>query len=155
MDANLIACREWKDLLKQLIESNSYVDINQGIDIRLMTEEKAKYIKQLKVKNIHFAWDKYEDKNIIVSKLKMFKEVTKLDYRKLTVFVLTNFNTTHEQDLERIYTLRDLGYTPFVMIYNKKNTSSSDDCRLLQRWVNNKIIFRSCERFEDYNRKIG
>ena len=47
----------------------------------------------------------------------LFKEVTGYDFRKLTVYVLCNFNTTIEQDLERIYTLRDLGYNPFVMLY--------------------------------------
>lgn len=150
MDANLIACKEWKDLLQQLIDSKAYIDINQGIDIRLMTDEKAEMIKQLKVKNIHFAWDKYSDKKTIIPKLKRFKEITNFDYRKLTVFVLTNFDTTHEQDLERIYILRDLGYTPYVMVYNKQNTSSADEVRKVQRWVNNRIIFRSCDRFEDY-----
>ena len=150
MDANLIACKEWKDLLQQLIDSKAYIDINQGIDIRLMTDEKAEMIKQLKVKNIHFAWDKYSDKKTIIPKLKRFKEITNFDYRKLTVFVLTNFDTTHEQDLERIYISRDLGYTPYVMVYNKQNTSSADEVRKVQRWVNNRIIFRSCDRFEDY-----
>ena len=36
------------------------------------------------------------------------------------VYILTNFNTTIEQDLERIYILRDLGYSPYVMIFNKQ-----------------------------------
>lgn len=36
-DPNLIACKDWKNLLQQLIDSRAYIDINQGIDIRLMT----------------------------------------------------------------------------------------------------------------------
>jgi len=64
--------------------------------------------------------------------------------------MLTNFNTTIEQDLERIYTLRDLGYTPYVMIYNKYDLSPKHTLRRMQRWVNNRVIFRTCERFEDY-----
>ena len=51
-DPNILACREWKDLLQQLIDSGAWVDINQGFDIRLMTEEKAEMIKRLKVKNL-------------------------------------------------------------------------------------------------------
>lgn len=31
------------------------------------------------------------------------------------VYVLTNFNSTMEQNLYRIYTLRDLGYAPYVL----------------------------------------
>ena len=41
MDPNLLACSEWKDLLQQLIDSKATVNINQGMDIRFMTEEKA------------------------------------------------------------------------------------------------------------------
>jgi len=153
-DPNLIACRDWKELLQQLIDSKAYVDINQGIDIRMMTDEKADMIRQLKIKSVHFAWDRYEDKNDIVPKFKKFKAISNIDYRKLIVFVLTNFNTTHEQDLERIYTLRDLGYSPYVMVYDKEHTKPTDNCRLLQRWVNNRRIFKVVEKFEDYSRYL-
>lgn len=149
-DPNLIACKEWRDLLGQLIESKAKVNINQGIDIRIMTAEKAEMIKQLRVETVHFAWDRYEDKDLILPKLKEFKEITGWGARKTSVFVLTNFDTTIEQDLERIYTLRDLNYDPYVMIYQKEATRSSDEVRRLQRWVNNKIIFKSVKRFEDY-----
>lgn len=152
LDPNPIACKEWKDILQQLIDSESWVDFSQGVDIRLMTEEKAEMIKKIKIKNIHFAWDRYEDKDKIIPKLKMFKELTGWDKRKLTVYVLTNFDTTIEQDLERIYTLRELGYWPYVMIYNKQRTQAGDAVRRLQRWVNMRAIFESVHRFEDYKR---
>ena len=153
MDPNLIACKEWKYLLQQLIDSKAYVDINQGIDIRMITEEKANMIKQLKIRNIHFAWDRYEDKDLIVPKFKIFKDITQFDWRKLTVFVLTNFDTTHEQDLERIYTLRSLGYFPYVMVYNKQFTTMEDKCRQLQRWCNNRKLYNTVPKFEDYDRQ--
>lgn len=179
-DPNILACRQWEDLFQQLIDSKATIDINQGLDIRLITPKAAAMISQMDIKNIHFAWDRYEDKKIVVPKFKKFKDITQIDYRKLTVYVLTNFDTTHEQDLERIYFLRDLGYTPYVMIYNKDDFVISDKngkpikmksidvllkkytckqinhfrkCWKLQRWVNNRIIFRSCDRFEDYKRQ--
>lgn len=151
LDPNPIACREWRDILQQLIDSGSWVDFSQGVDIRLMTEEKASMIKQIKTKNIHFAWDRYEDKDIILPKLKMFKELTGYDFRKLTVYMLCNFNTTFEQDLERVYTLRELGYNPFVMLYDKENIPKGHDLRKLQRWVNNRIVFNKCRKFEDFD----
>ena len=40
LDPNTLACPEWKDLLTQLVESKSRVNFNQGLDIRLMTEER-------------------------------------------------------------------------------------------------------------------
>lgn len=149
-DPNLIACKEWKDLLQQLIDSGATVDINQGVDIRMMTEEKAKMIKQLKIKNIHFAWDRYEDKEVIVPKFKMFQEITGWDFHKMTVYVLTNFNTTFEQDLERIYTLREMNYMPYVMIYEKYRLPTGSKLKLLQKWVNSKVGIMSCPRFEDF-----
>lgn len=149
-DPNILACRDWKDLMQQLIDSKAWVDINQGLDIRLMTPEKAEMIKQMKVKELHFAWDRYEDKDIIIPKLKEFKEVTKLDTRKLIVYVLCNYDTTIEQDLERIYTLRELGYWAYVMLYDKGNIPRGHTYKKLQRWVNNRFIFAKCKTFDEY-----
>jgi len=153
LDPNMFACKDWKDLSRQLINSKAWVDFSQGCDIRIMGAEKAEYLKQIKVKQVHFAWDRYEDKNIIIPKFKELKEILGWDKRKLPVYVLTNFNTTFEQDLERVYLLKDLGYWPYVMIYNKQNTKPSDLVRKLQRWVNNRTIFESCKSFEEYNKK--
>ena len=107
-------------------------------------------LSRLRVKNIHFAWDKYEDKEMILPKFQMFKEISGWNYRKMTVFVLTNFNSIFEQDLERVYLLRDMGYNPYIMIYDKAHTTGKDNVRKLQRWVNNRILFRTVDRFEDY-----
>lgn len=151
-DPNILACKEWKPLLQQLIDSKAWVDINQGLDIRLMTKEKAEMIKQLKVKTLHFAWDKYEDKSLILPKFSEFKRITDFNKRKLIVYVLCNFNTTIEQDLERIYTLRDLGYHPYVMLYNKDSIPKGHELRKMQRWVNNRFIFGKIETFDEYLR---
>lgn len=149
-DPNILACKDWKNLLQQLIDSKAWIDINQGLDIRLMTEEKAEMIKQMKVKELHFAWDRYEDKDIIIPKLKMFKEKTQLDIRKLIVYVLCNFDTTIEQDLERIHTLREMGYWAYVMLYDKEHIPKGHKLRKLARWVNNRFIFASCDSFDEY-----
>lgn len=149
-DPNILACRQWKELLQQLIDSNAWVDINQGLDIRLMTEEKAEMLKQIKQKEMHFAWDRYEDKEKILPKLKMFKDITRINERKLIVYVLCNYDTTIEQDLERIYTLRDMGYWAYVMLYDKENIPKGHELRRLQRWVNNRFVFAQCKRFEEY-----
>ena len=143
-DPNLLACREWKDILGQLAESGAWVDFSQGLDIRLMTEEMVKMLQRIRVKKIYFAWDRYEERNSIIPKLEMFKKLTGLDRRKLGVYVLTNFGTTINQDLERIYTLRDLGYTPYIMIYDKQHVPKGHDLHRMQRWVNSRVAFMSC-----------
>lgn len=150
LDPNMFACRDWKDLSQQLIDSNAWVDFSQGCDIRIMTDEKAEYMKRMKIKQVHFAWDRYEDKDIIIPKFKAFKEITGWDKRKLPVYVLVNFNTTLEQDLDRIYTLRDLGYWPYVMVYERDKLPKGHVMRKLQRWVNMRAVFETTPKFEDY-----
>lgn len=153
LDPNMFACKEWRELSDQLINSGAWVDFSQGCDIRIMTQEKAEYIKRMKIKRIHFAWDRYEDKEKIIPKFKEFQEITGWERRKMGVYVLCNFNTTFEQDLERVYTLRDLGYAPYVMLYDKQHIPAGHRLKHLQRWVNNRIIFNSCKRFEDFDKR--
>jgi hypothetical protein len=149
-DPNILACRQWKDLLQQLIDSKAWVDINQGLDIRLMTEEKAEMLKQIKMKELHFAWDRYQDKDKILPKFKLFKDIYGGNERKLIVYVLCNFDTTIEQDLERIYTLREMGYWAYVMLYDKEHIPKKHELRKMARWVNNRFIFAKCKTFEEY-----
>lgn len=153
-DPNILACKDWRELLQQLIDSKATLDINQGLDIRMMTNEKADMLCRCKIDQIHFAWDRYEDGPNIIPRLRMFRQTWE-KYRKWNehgkiVYTLVNFDTTKEQDLERIYTLRDLGYWAYVMVYDKAN-QHDQFYKDLQRWVNNRIIFAKCARFEDYN----
>lgn len=150
LDQNILACKDWKELLQQLIDGKAYVKFDGGLDIRLMTEEKAHMLKQIKQRDIIFAWDRYEDKNLIIPKLKMFKEITQWSARKMQVYVLVNYNTTIEQDLERINTLRQLGYWAYVMIYNKESLPRGHTLKKIQRWVNNRFCFGASETFEEY-----
>lgn len=150
LDPSVTACRDWAYLFGQLAKSRAMVDFSQGLDIRLMTENMANAIWYIRIQNIHFAWDRYEDGREIIPRLKMFREITGYDHRKLTVYILCNLDTTFEQDLERVYTVRDLGYSPYVMLYDKQHIPNGHRLRRLQGWANNRIIFRRCARFEDY-----
>ena len=150
MDPNLLACPDHMDLLGQLINSKAWVDVNQGFDCRLLTPENIDAINHLKLKNIHFAWDYMHEEKRVIAGLELY---AKLANRKVngafgTVYCLTNYDTTMEENLYRIYTLRDMGYDPYVMIYDKPNAPK--EIKRLQRWCNNRFIFKSCPRFEDY-----
>lgn len=93
------------------------------------------------------AWDNYEFDTY--EKLKRFRPMFKADGRRLRVYVLTNFATTHEQDIERITKLRELDYDPYVMVYNKPKAPKVT--RQLQRWCNNKFVFWKVDKFDDYD----
>ena len=154
-DPNILACKEWKDLLQQLIDSKAKVDFNQGLDIRMMNEEKAEMLNQIPIKAIHFAWDRYEDKDLIQPKFKVFREKSTVHPHALQVYTLVGDRQRKvtEQDLYRIYWLRDNGYAPYVMIYDKYDLPKSHELKQLQRYVNNRFIFWSCKNFEEYKRK--
>lgn len=152
-DPNTLACKEWKDILQQLIDSKAWVDFNQGLDIRLMTEEKAKMLSQIKIKGIHFAWDRYQDKEMIQPKFLEFRKYSKISPHNLQVYVLCNFDTTHEQDLERIMWLKENGFAPYVMIYDKEHLPQGHITRKLQRYVNMRAIFWKLDSFEEYKKQ--
>lgn len=148
-DPNALACRDWEDLFGQLVESKAVIDFTQGIDVRLATPERIEMLNQMRIKRIHLAWDRPDQD--LTEDFKRFSEC----YRRKSesgkvVYVLTNFDSTIEQDLYRIYTLRDLRFDPYVMIYDKEHATPV--YRDLQRWVNNRRIWRKCSRFEDYVR---
>ena len=140
LDPNITACREWQGLFQQLIDSKAWVDFSQGLDIRVMTDDKVEMLKHMKIKQVHFAWDNYSDRDKIIPQFRAFKEITGWDKRKMGVYVLTNYNSTHEEDLERIYTLRDMGYWPYVMVYDKNKLSRGHITRKLQRWCNMRAV---------------
>ncbi|MBQ1779306.1 MAG: radical SAM protein [Acidaminococcaceae bacterium] len=146
LDPNITACREKRDLMRQYLETGCWIDFTQGLDIRCLNDADIDDLNGMKIKMLHFAWDNPADD--LESKFRRFAEQYKKKGHCKTVYCLTNYNSTMEQNLYRIYTLRDLGYDPYVMIYNKPDAPK--EIRMLQRWCNNKIIFKTVNRFEDY-----
>lgn len=151
LDPNTLASRGHMELLKQLADTGAEVDFNQGVDCRLLTEENILALNAVNTKMIHFAWDMMKESGAVLKGLELYKRFGKLDERHTRVYVLVNYDTAMDENLERIYCLRELGYDPYVMIYDKPHAPR--EIRRLQRWVNNKFIWRSCERFEDYDRR--
>lgn len=152
LDPNLLACSEWEDLLQQLIDSKARVNFNQGLDIRMMTDKKAEMLAQIPLDEIHFAWDRYEDKDYIQPKFLNFRKHSKVRAKDLQVYVLCGDRKKEvlDTDLERIYWLRENGFAPYVMLYDKDNLPKGHELRKLQRWVNNRFIFWKVDKFEDY-----
>lgn len=148
-DPNILACEDHMELLKQLSDSKAYVDFNQGLDVRLMNERNLALIKDVKVKGLHIAYDKYDQKDIIEPKMKAFKEITGFNRNRgrVMVYILCNFDTTLEQDIERIQFVRSLDFSPYPMIYDKEHCDPV--YRMLQRWCSN-FIFWSVPTFEEY-----
>lgn len=150
MDPNLLAFKDHADLLQQLADSKAWVEFNQGLDARCLTDDNIAIINKIRLKQIHFAWDYMKDEKPVLAGLGRYKEqaIRKPNGAFGTVYTLTNYDTTMEENLHRIYTLRGMGYDPYVMIYDKPNAPR--EVRRLQRWCNNRAIFKSCPDFKDY-----
>lgn len=148
-DPNILACREHPDLLRQLIDSKAKVNFNQGLDIRLVNDRNMELLKQIRLDCIHFAFDRWQDKDIIEPKLRDFAKKTGFNRNKgkVMVYILTNFDTTLEQDLYRIQLCRELNFSPYPMIYDKEHCDPI--YKKLQRWCNN-FIFWKVPTFEEY-----
>lgn len=148
LDPNLLACPEAEKLLEQLANSKAYVDFTQGLDIRLIDRGNVEMLNRIRIRRLHFAWDDpAEDLTECFQKFNKHARIQ--DPSKKIVYVLTNFSSSHEQDLYRIYTLRDLGFSPYVMIYDKPKAPKKT--KMLQRWCNNRRIFGAQPDFEKYD----
>ncbi len=146
-DPNLLVCKNRMELLKQLEESGAKVDYTQGLDARFITDEVAEQLSKINTDMVHFAFDFMKNEKAIVKGLKCYKEHNNVSERKCIVYMLTNFNTTIQEDLYRLKLIQDLGYSPDVRIYRK--STAPKILTDLQRWCNNRFLFRSCE-FLDY-----
>lgn len=155
LDPNTLASKDGIELLDQLVESQAWIDFTQGVDIKLINDDVIDRMKKIKIKMLHFAWDGEKHADLIQRNLEYFKKATNIDMRKARVYVLTNFNSTLEFDLYRVYRLKAMGYDPYIMIYNKKHSPKT--IKRLQRQVNNKTIWYSgtIETESEMRRMIG
>lgn len=143
-DNNLTADPNCIDKLNEIRDRKLIVDINQGCDVRLMNEDIAKSLSEVKhLRSIHYAWDLMGFENQVMEGIEILSKFIR-PYRHMC-FVLVGFNTSFEEDMYRFKRLTELKIDPFIMVYNQK-----DDKRLkhFARWVNSRI-YKSCD-FKDY-----
>lgn len=120
----------------------------EALDARLVTDQTAKALASVKqAKSLHFAWDGHSQDEAAPRSIETLARHGVKPYR-LMFYVLVGFNTDRDYDLYRIYTLRDMGANPFVMPFDKSDRYQKD----LARWCNNKWIFKTTPRFEDYRK---
>lgn len=151
LDNDFFGNKDWRGILSAIIDRDLLVCFAQGLNIRLITSEQASLLAKVKFRNtkfnqkyVTFAWDKYADREKIMSGIKRCNE-SGIDARQMQFFVLIGFDTTPEQDLQRVEELRNLGALPFVMPYNRQDRYQ----REFSRWVNNRAIFKTVT-FKEY-----
>ena len=151
LDPNILACKDYPDLLNQLAQTDSWINLTQGLDARLLNRDNIELLNRLKIDLIHFAWDLPENENIVINGLKLYDKYGCIqNKRHRIVYVLVNYNTEHDYDLYRVVTLKKIGFYPYIMIYNKYTAPKIT--RKLQRYVNNRWFFNIFNDFNDYLR---
>lgn len=151
LDNDFFGSGDWEINLKRIIELGLKVNFNQGLNIRILTQRQADLLAKCKYYNLHFtsryltfAWDRYEDREDIMRGIEKCDNAgIRRDH--LQFFVLIGYNTTPEQDLDRVMTLKEMGCLPFVMPYNKFD----DYQKRFARWVNMRAVFKTV-KWEDY-----
>lgn len=149
LDPNLLACKDHMELLQQLVDSGAKVDFTQGLDARFINERNADLLSKINISMLHFAFDFMKNEERIIEGLKIAKNKLQISDRNVSVYMLTNYDTTIGQDLYRITKIREVGFMPDVRIYRKESLPKRHILRDLQRWCNNRFLYRSCE-FLDY-----
>jgi len=155
LDNNFLASIYWKEKLQDFIDNKIKVCFNQGLDLRLIDDEKAEMLSkvdyrddQFKTKRLYFAWDNIKDEKIILDKLDLLisKGIKPIH---IMVYVLIGFNSTFEEDMYRTKKLIDLGVKPFIMQYNRNSKSKRDPKLIdLARWINKR--YYNFVKWEDY-----
>lgn len=150
LDPNLLACPDHMNLLQQLKDSGAQVNFNQGLDARLLTPRNIDAINAIRVKDIHFAWDYMKESEAVLKGLRLYRDRAgrKVHGDWGTVYVLTNHGTTMDENLYRVKTLIDLGYCPYIMIFDKPNAPK--EIKDLQRWCN-RFVYKSEPDFYKYD----
>lgn len=132
LDNNFLASPLWKSKLKEMIARKLKVDFNQGLDIRLMTAEKAELLTQLNPPYLRFAWDSMELMPQIKNGIRLLIDAGfPINRNRIGFYVLTGHETSYKEDLYRLDYLHRLDINTHVQPFVKNRQNNR-----LSRWGN-------------------
>lgn len=110
LDNNVLASPEFPKIIAEIKKCGFYkgaklngklrcVDFNQGVDARLLTEERMELLSQIAIFPLRIAFDDIRMKKLYVEKVRLAK---RYGIRRLSNFVLYNFSDTPEDFYERL-----------------------------------------------------
>lgn len=116
-DNNILASSYWRDIFDELEELKLEVDFNQGLDARLLTEEVALKLKELKMPIVRLAYDTTGIRKHLQKAITLLKNVG-IRGRNIIVYCLYNHeNDNPENFLFRIKDLLEWGVVAYPMRY--------------------------------------
>ncbi len=151
-DDNFLGYSKWQETLDDLEKTDKPFQFRQGLDIRLITDEKACRLSKTKYKGeFIFAFDFYKEKDLIEKKLKLWK---KYNSKIAKLYVLCAYESQDVTDIvsvfKRIKILMKHHCLPYIMRYDLYKESKYKGMYInLARWCNQPSFFKK-KSFREY-----
>ena len=155
LDDNILGYSGWKEIFEELNKSGKRFQYKQGMDERLLTQEKCEIILNSNyIGDYIFAFDNIEDKDIIIEKLKLWNKnrTKKGDTTKFYVFCGFDRQDKYDEEFwkqdiidtfERVKILMKYGCLPYIMRHkNYENSPYKGTYINLARWCNQPQFFK-------------
>jgi hypothetical protein len=135
LDDNFFACPQWKEIVADVKATGKKFQFKQGLDERLLTDEKAKELMAWKYDGDYiFAFDNIEDRDVIEDKARLIRKYNKSTCHNVKFYVLCGFDRDGKYDdafwhkdindtFERIFILAKYNFSPYIMRFEKYKES--------------------------------
>lgn len=163
-DDNFLGFKGWRKVLEELNATGKPFQFRQGLDVRLMTDEKACVLSRSRYHgDFIFAFDHLEDRPLIERKLRIWRAWTD---RGTRLYVLSGYDSQDERDIEsvfqRIAVLMKYDCLPYIMRYESYKSSRWRALYVnIARWCNQPQFFKKksfrefCEANQAYHKTEG
>lgn len=145
LDDNLFGYPKWKNIIEELVTTKKSFQFKQGLDLRLMTDDKAKTMSEVKYKGDYiFAFDDIMDRDLIEEKLTLWR---KYNTKTTKLYVLVAYGSQGIGDIysmfERIKILMKYQCLPYIMRYKDYKDSEFYGTYVnVARWCNQPSQFK-------------
>jgi hypothetical protein len=180
LDDNILGLKKTEliPLFEQLNDTKKIVEYKQGLDIRLINEEIAKTLLSIKhgEQQWYFAFDRFEDKDIIESKLKIWhdtyiklKNLQNTKYIKTKIYCFCGMDLKNKYDEKFVINDLDIVFkrieimfryktVPYLMQFNAiKQSRYKDIYQDISHWCNSNmltVIYLSLKEYLEKNKRF-
>jgi hypothetical protein len=138
MDNNILAIPEhFKLVCKQARGNKIRIDFNQGLDHRLLTQEIVDEMKTIRHVEYRMAYDHVAFRKSVNDAIDLLQSN---GIKRCSWYVLCGFNSSFEEDMDRLTHLRDRGQVAYLQRHEK--VDGIPEYIELARWVNQHHLFR-------------
>lgn len=153
LDNNFLASPKWKENLELM--NGLRVNFNQGLDIRLVTEENAQLLAEtkyyswnFKTRGLHFALDDMRYLWEALDGIQILLDAG-IKPHHLMFYVLIGWNTYPDEDVFRVNLLKSYGIHPYIMTFDQIENQWTKN---FERYINGR--YHEFVPFEKYNNGV-